>query len=91
VEILSGASRAGVAARTASLFRNFGYEILSAKNADTTGYTETTVVDRTGNPDQAQKLAELIRCTKIVAQPETPGAAMITIILGKDFDGRYVR
>lgn len=91
VEILNGTTRAGLATRTASLFRNFGYEILSAKNADTNSYDETTIVDRTGNPEQAQKLAELIRCTKILAQPETPGAAMITIILGKDFDGRYVR
>lgn len=92
VEILNGTTRAGLATRTASLFRNFGYEILAAKNAESTSYAETTIIDRTGNPDQAQKLADLIRCGKIVSQADAPvGSAMITIILGKDFDGRYVR
>lgn len=91
IEILNGTTRAGLASRTANLFRNFGYEIMSYKNAENT-QAETTIIDRTGNPDQAQKLADLIRCGKIVAQTDAPsGAAMITIILGKDFDGRYVR
>jgi len=90
VEILNGTTRAGLASRTANLFRNFGYEILSAKNAENT-QAETTIIDRTGNPDQAQKLADLIRCGKIVTQSDASGSAMITIILGKDFDGRYVR
>lgn len=92
VEILNGTTRAGLATRTASLFRNFGYEIVAAKNADSTNQLETTIIDRTGNPDQAQKLAELIRCGKIISQADVPGgSAMITIILGKDFDGRYVQ
>jgi len=92
VEILNGTSRAGLATRTASLFRNFGYDIVTAKNADVTTQAETTIVDRTGNPDQAQKLADLIRCGKIITQADAPaGSALITIILGKDFDGRYVR
>ena len=92
IEILNGTTRAGLATRTASLFRNFGYEILAAKNADNTVQAETTIIDRTGNPDQAQKLADLIRCGKIITQADAPsGSAMITIILGKDFDGRYVR
>lgn len=92
VEILNGTTRAGLATRTASLFRNFGYEILSAKNADNNTQADTTIIDRTGNPDQAQKLADLIRCGKIITQADAPsGSAMITIILGKDFDGRYVR
>ena len=92
IEILNGTTRAGLATRTALLFRNFGYEILSAKNSDNTSQAETTIIDRTGNPDQAQKLADLIRCGKIVTQSDAPaGSALITIILGKDFDGRYVR
>jgi len=92
VEILNGTTRAGLATRTASLFRNFGYEVLAAKNAADSNHSATTIIDRTGNPDQAQKLAELIRCTNIVTQADAPpGTAMITIILGKDFDGRYVR
>jgi len=92
VEILNGTARAGLATRTASLFRNFGYEILSAKNGENTTQAETTVIDRTGNLEQAQKLADLIRCGKIITQTDAPqGSAMITIILGKDFDGRYVR
>jgi len=91
IEILNGTPKVGLASRTASLFRNFGYEILSAKNADSTTQAETTIIDRTGNPGQAQKLAEVIRCTKIVTQTDAPaGSALITIILGKDFDGRYV-
>ncbi len=91
LEILNGTTRAGLASRTALLLRNFGYEVQSAKNSENVSQAETTIIDRTGNPEQAQKLADLIRCTKIITQPDAPGSAQITVILGKDFDGRYVR
>lgn len=92
LEILNGTPKIGLATRTAALLRNFGYEILSAKNAENTTQAETTIIDRTGNPDQAQKLADLIHCGKVITQSDAPaGSAMITVLLGKDFDGRYVR
>jgi anionic cell wall polymer biosynthesis LytR-Cps2A-Psr (LCP) family protein len=92
VEVLNGTKLMGLATRTANLLRNQRYEVISAKNADNANQDKTTIIDRTGNPEMAQKLADLIRCKRIVVQSDAPeGAAKITIILGKDFDGRYVQ
>ncbi|MEI8092691.1 MAG: LCP family protein [Spirochaetales bacterium] len=92
VEVLNGTKLMGLATRTANLLRNQRYEVISAKNAENTNQDKTTIIDRTGNPEQVQKLADLLHCKKIVVQNDAPdGAAKITIVLGKDFDGRYVQ
>jgi anionic cell wall polymer biosynthesis LytR-Cps2A-Psr (LCP) family protein len=93
VEILNGTSLPGLAVRTALLLRSFGYNVLSYKNADSTNVVNTVVIDRRGNPGMAKKLAEILQCNKIVepAPGDTAGDADVTLILGKDFDGRYVR
>jgi len=92
VEVLNGTTKPGLAGRTAQLIRNFGYQVVEAKNAETSSQAETIVIDHVGNPAQAQKLGDLIHCTKIesLAEPGS-GGALLTVILGKDFDGRYVR
>ena len=93
IEILNGTGVTGLASRTAQLFKSYGFRIASVINADRNDYERTVVLDRRGNPDAAKRVAELIRCSQIHSQIEEnrDETVDVTIILGKDFDGRYVK
>lgn len=100
LEILNGTKTQGLASNTSSLYQNFGYDVVRVGNAETVDYEETVIVDRIGNPSVAQAVAKVIQCENIQQTDVQPAAADdyateavmdFTIILGRDFDGRYVR
>ncbi len=93
IEILNGTNVSGLASRTAQLFKSYGFRIASVMNAERNDYERTVVLDRRGNPDAAKRVADLIRCSQIHSQIEEnrDETVDVTIILGKDFDGRYVK
>ena len=103
VEVLNGTAVNGLAGRTAELFRGFGYDIISIGNADSSDYEKTTIIDRSGYEDMARSFGDIIRCSNI--RFDSPELAIeeidldirnfnyrsdITLIIGKDFNGRYV-
>jgi anionic cell wall polymer biosynthesis LytR-Cps2A-Psr (LCP) family protein len=103
VEVLNGTDATGLAGRTAELLRGFGYDVISIGNADNSGYGQTLIIDRSGYEEVVRDLAGTIRCGNIVVEGssgENPALDMnirnfeyrsvFTLILGKDFDGRYV-
>jgi len=100
VEILNGTTVSGLAGRTAEIIRGFGYDVISIGNAPHTGYEHTVIIDRSGVEGMAGYFAGIIRC-KIISQEnsgrESPEAmqnveyrADFTVIIGRDFNGRYV-
>ena len=93
LEILNGTSVAGLARRAASVYQSFGYEIVALGNADSTDYLNTVVLDRKGRLEVAQKAAQLIHCQRVYSRLAEGGDLTIdvTLILGKDFDGRYCK
>ena len=99
LEIKNGTSVQGLARNTAILFQNASYSVLSAANADSNDYEKTVIIDHIGNKEVADVVGEFIHCTNIVEEEvvseseDNNSAADVdfTIILGKDFDGRYVR
>jgi len=103
VEILNGTATNGLAGRTAELFRGFGYDIISVSNADRNDYEKTLIIDRSGFQDVVRIFADIIRCKNMrfdspaQANPEIDLGLQnfeyrsdFTIIIGKDFNGRYV-
>jgi len=103
VEVLNGTTASGLAGRTAELLRSFGYEIISIGNADRNDYEKTMIIDRSGLEDLVEAFGEVIRCNNInyvpsvLAQMEAELVienfeyqADLTLIIGKDFNGRYV-
>ena len=103
VEVLNGTATNGLAGRTAELFRGFGYDIISIGNADSSDYEKTTIIDRSGIESMVASFGDVIRCKNIqFDSPEGAGAeidldirnyeyrADFTLIIGKDFNGRYV-
>ena len=98
LEIQNGTTTQGLARNTAILFQNASYDVLSPVNAPRNDYDETVIIDHIGNMEVAKIVGEFIRCSNIrEATPEEEAESSsldagvdFTIILGKDFDGRYV-
>ena len=93
VEVLNGTRTAGLANRARDLLQSYDFEVMAPNNADNDQYVNTVVLDRKGNLDNAKKVADIIHCTRIYAKPDAQmdQAVDVTLILGKDFDGRYVK
>jgi anionic cell wall polymer biosynthesis LytR-Cps2A-Psr (LCP) family protein len=105
VEVLNGTSTIGLAGRTAELLRSFGYDVISIGNADRSDYWATQIIDRSGFQDMAETFAGIIRCGNIRFESQIsddPASdiginmqnleykADFTLIIGRDFNGRYV-
>jgi calcineurin-like phosphoesterase len=104
VEVLNGTAIAGLAGRTAELLRSFGYDVISIGNADRNTYETTEIIDRTGSESMAKTFAGIIRCENIrqedlaaeISEEELMNIqnfeyrADFTLIIGRDFNGRYV-
>lgn len=91
VEILNGTSVDGLARRTKALFESYGFDVVAFSNADSDKYLNTIVLDRRGKHEAARRVAEVIHCERIHVREEAGAEADVTIILGRDFDGRYVK
>ncbi len=97
VEVLNGTLSVGLARKTAELLQGFGYDTVTVGNAERSDYEHTEIIDRSGDAAAARVFADVIRCESIRSEksaatdgPSFEGVADFTIIVGKDFDGRYV-
>ena len=93
VEVLNGTKTAGLANRARDLFQSYDVEVMAPNNADNDQYINTVVLDRKGNLENARKVADIMHCTRIYSKPDPllDQAIDVTVILGKDFEGRYVK
>ena len=91
VEVLNGTNVTGLASRTAQLFQSYGFDVVSVGNADNSEHGETVVLDRKSRLDLAERVADIIRCRRYHTSmdPNLDVSIDVTVILGKDFDGRY--
>jgi len=102
VEVLNGTTVNGLAGRTAEMLRSFGYDVISIKNADRVNYESTVVIQHSGDDEMVNTLADLIRCKNIrrekildenvdeMMMHNIDYKADITLLLGRNFNGRYV-
>jgi anionic cell wall polymer biosynthesis LytR-Cps2A-Psr (LCP) family protein len=101
VEVLNGTTVNGLAGRTAELLRSFGYDVISIGNAERGDTEQTEIIDRSGLSGGAEAFGEIIRCRNIrseslpaeTGEPEFQNyeyRSDFTLIIGSDFDGRYV-
>jgi anionic cell wall polymer biosynthesis LytR-Cps2A-Psr (LCP) family protein len=102
VEVLNGTNINGLARRTAELLRGFGYDVISIGNVDD-DYDFSEIIDRSGFLEAAEAFGEVLRCRNIRSETpleENPETELefrnfeyrsdFTLIIGRDFDGRYV-
>jgi anionic cell wall polymer biosynthesis LytR-Cps2A-Psr (LCP) family protein len=102
VEVLNGTAVNGLAGRTAEMLRSFGFDIISIGNADRSNYEDTLIIQRTSDETLAKSFSDVIRCNNIRKEitPEakenetlihdTEYKADITLLIGRNFKGRYV-
>jgi anionic cell wall polymer biosynthesis LytR-Cps2A-Psr (LCP) family protein len=105
VEILNGTAVTGLAGRTADLLRGFGYDVIAIGNADRNDYEATEIIDRSGYDAMVRTFADIIRCRNIRFDDRAAEniemelelniqnleyRSDFTLIIGKDFNGRYV-
>jgi len=100
VEVLNGTETNGLAGKTAEMLRSFGYDIISIGNADRSNYERTVIIQRTDDDSMVKSFADVIRCDNIrkeiipkenaAAGQSTEYKADITLLIGRNFNGRYV-
>ncbi len=90
VEVLNGTSTPLLAARAREVFLGYGLDVTQPGNADNDGYEYTVVIDRAGAIETANRVAAIINCTRVQSSPDegTDQGVDVTVILGRDFDGR---
>ncbi len=91
VEVLNGTEIVGLAGRTAELLRSYGFDVISVGNAAGSDVERTRVIDRTGSGMYARRTADVIRASRVDSEVDPQAVVDVTVILGRDFDGRYVR
>jgi len=99
IEIQNGTTTQGLARNTGVILQGAGYDVIEAKNAGSNDIEHTMIINHIGDEIAVQSLADFIHCSYIVEEEvksvseglDTVGDVDFTIILGKDFDGRYVR
>ncbi len=95
LSILNGTELSGLARRTKLLFEQYGFEVNRIGDAESNEIAKTIIYDHGTNAGAAQKVAQIIQATLIEEQlpidSETSGSPDVTLILGNDFDGLYVR
>ncbi|HNY17865.1 MAG TPA: LCP family protein [Treponemataceae bacterium] len=99
IEILNGTKSQGLARTASELYQSFGYDVIRVGNAGDTEYDKTEIIDRIGNQGVASTIGQVIHCTNIESTNVAPDNANdygteavvdFTVILGKDYNGRYV-
>ncbi len=97
LEIQNGTTIQGLARNTSSLLRSTGYDVVSTINAERNDHEETYIIDHIGNAEVAKALGDFILCDNIIMEQldetvlDNNRLVDYTIVLGNDFDGRYVR
>ncbi len=91
IEILNGSGNPGQAQGLRNSFLEYGFNVVHFGNALRNDYENTIVIDRVGNPALAKKVADIINCKEVYTRVDKTLLVDVTIIIGNDFEGRYVR
>lgn len=97
LEILNGTETNGLARTVSELYQSFGYDVITIGNAQKSNIEYTVLIDRIGNPSVARLVAQVIKCQNVESTPVGSDGfgdetnVDFTLILGKDFNGYFVK
>lgn len=91
IEILNGSGNPGQAQSLRNFFLEYEFNVVHYGNALKNDYQKTMVIDRIGRPSLAKRIADIINCKEVYTRIDKTLLVDITIIIGNDFEGKYVR
>jgi LCP family protein required for cell wall assembly len=91
IEILNGSNNPGQALSLRNYLLEYGLNIVHYGNALRSDFEKTQVIDRTGAPALARKVADIINCTEVTTKVDKTLMVDVSIIIGNDFEGQFVR
>ncbi len=86
VEVLNGSGVSGIAGRTGEYLREEGFQVVNIDNADHQDYQRSHVISRIDDIEAAREVALLIPGAEFFKEPLPNYPAMVTVIVGKNFD-----
>lgn len=84
IEVLNGSGIPGKAQEVAEKLRARGFLVARVTNADRFDYTETQIVDHTGQ-GEGRVLTKILRKATTLSAPQEPRQIDVTVIVGRDF------
>ena len=91
IEILNGSSNPGQALSLRNYLLEYGLNIVHFGNALKNDFEKTQVIDRVGQPALARRVADVINCDEVSTKVDATLMVDVSIIIGNDFEGQYVR
>jgi hypothetical protein len=87
IAVLNGAGEPQLAARMTRHARSLGLDVIREGNADSFGYLESMVIDRTGDLDQAKAVAALLGIPHTIQQIDDDAYRLeqVEVIIGHDY------
>ncbi|WNY69884.1 LCP family protein [Borreliella andersonii] len=100
--VLNGTKVVGLAKKTANIFNSLKFKVLKFGNADKNSYENTLIINNSDNLEMAVRVGEAIKASNIKPISEVQTKRLlelddldinpdVIVILGDDFDGRYVK
>jgi hypothetical protein len=84
VQVVNASSVRGLARRATLLLRDHGFDVVEAGTGTSAEQLDSTVVlDRSGHPDWAQRVAVALGGARVVSRPDTSRYLDVTVLLGR--------
>lgn len=84
VEVLNATDVRGLARRATLYLRDRGFDVLYLGTA-ATHLDSTLVLDRSGHPDRAQRVAEALGGARVESRPDSSRYLDVTVMLGRSW------
>ncbi|WKC76468.1 LCP family protein [Borreliella valaisiana] len=102
IAVLNGTKVVGLAKKTANIFNSLKFKVLKFGNADKNSYKNTLIINNSDNLEMAVRVGEVIKASNIKPISEVQTKKLleldnldinpdVIVVLGDDFDGRYVK
>lgn len=88
IEVLNGCGVPGVANRFTSVLRSNGFDVVESGNFETFDVSETIVIDRAGNYENARRVAAAlgIKESNIIQEVSPAFYLDATLVIGSDYE-----
>ena len=84
VQVVNTTTTRGLARRATALLRDRGFDVVDMGTAGD-GIDSTLVLDRSGHPDWARRVAAALGAARVEARPDSSRYLDVTVLLGRSW------